>query len=126
MAPLSSSVAALQVTTGAAAKYQDLKLILAHAGAFIPYIASRLAMAISAIPGGLAHAGVSESDVALLKRFYVDTALSSESLHGPCTAPAHKDAGPSPYSVVTDDSALHSSHTQTFHQVPGGHDCTRH
>lgn len=91
MVPVASILSTLQVTTGAAAKYQDLKLILAHAGAFIAYIASRLAMAISAIPGGLAHADVSESDIVLLKSFYVDTALSSETPHGSTL----QNAGPS-------------------------------
>ena len=69
----------MQVTTGAAEKYQDLRIILAHAGGFVPYVASRIGMAATAIAaGGLADAGVSDTAIALLKRFYVDTALSSE------------------------------------------------
>ena len=67
------------MTTGAAAEYGDLKVILAHAGAFIPYVASRIGMAATAISGGgLAQAGVADASIELLKRFYVDTALSSE------------------------------------------------
>ncbi len=76
---ISSAPVAPQVTTGAAAEYKDLKLILAHAGAFIPYVASRIGMAATAIGGGgLAQAGVSDASIEPLKRFYVDTALSSE------------------------------------------------
>ena len=67
------------MTTGAAEKYQDLDIILAHAGGFVPYVASRIGMATTAISaGGLAGADVSDSAIELLKRFYVDTALSSE------------------------------------------------
>ncbi|CAL5220516.1 g2548 [Coccomyxa viridis] len=70
--------ATLYVTTGAAAEYKDLELILAHAGAFIPYVASRIGMAATAIGGGgLAQAGVSDASIEPLKRFYVDTALST-------------------------------------------------
>ena len=69
----------VQVTTGAAAEYRDLKIILAHAGAFIPFVASRIGFAATAISGGgLAQAGVGDANIELLKRFYVDTALSSE------------------------------------------------
>ena len=82
---LNSSVAlvnkpflAVQVSTGAAAEYQDLKIILAHAGAFLPYVASRIGFAVSAITEGINKAEISDAGIALLKRFYVDTALSSE------------------------------------------------
>ena len=69
----------MQVTTGAAEKYQDLRIILAHAGGFVPYVADRISMAAAAISkGGLAGADVSDATVELLKRFYVDTALSGE------------------------------------------------
>ena len=70
---------AVQVTTGAAEKYQDLKIILSHAGGFVPYVADRISMAAAAISkGGLAGADVSDSTVDLLKQFYVDTALSGK------------------------------------------------
>jgi len=76
---LTEAATFLQITTGAAAEFEDLKIILAHAGGFIPFVASRLGMAATAIEeGGLANAGVSFSAIDLLKRFYVDTALSSE------------------------------------------------
>ncbi len=70
---------AVQVTTGAAEKYQDLRIVLAHAGGFVPFVADRISMAAPAISkGGLAGADVSDSTVKLLKQFYVDTALSGK------------------------------------------------
>ena len=68
------------MTTGAAGKYQDLSIILAHAGGFLPYVAARIAFAASAVRGkSLAQAGgPTDADLEVLKRFYVDTALSGE------------------------------------------------
>ena len=48
----------------------DLKVILSHAGGFVPYAAYRIAVAASA-------AGNPLEGIACLKRFYFDTALSS-------------------------------------------------
>lgn len=71
----------MQVSTGAADKFPDVKVLLSHAGGFMPFIASRMAMGIKAVQqNGLEGAAVSERDIALLQNFYIDTALSGEPL----------------------------------------------
>lgn len=62
--------AANLVRTGAIERYDDLKIILSHAGGFVPYAAGRMASHVSS-------EGDREHGLALLKRFYFDTALSS-------------------------------------------------
>lgn len=51
-------------------RHPDLKIILSHAGGFVPYAAERLARTCSGD-------GTSEHGLSRLKRFYFDTALSS-------------------------------------------------
>ncbi len=51
----------------------------------MPFIASRMAMGITAVQKGLEGAAVSKADIALLQKFYVDTALSGK---GSCVSPA--------------------------------------
>lgn len=55
---------------GVMERYPDMKVILPHAGGFLPYIAERLA--IMALPNKTLAEGLD-----LLRRFYFDTALSS-------------------------------------------------
>jgi predicted TIM-barrel fold metal-dependent hydrolase len=60
------------VRNGVAQRFPDLKIILAHAGGFVPYAAERIAMTLSFITQR------SLADVlADLRSFYFDTALSS-------------------------------------------------
>jgi len=56
--------------SGTLDRFPDLKVILSHAGGFVPYAAYRIAIAASA-------AGNPLEGMACLKRFYFDTALSS-------------------------------------------------
>ena len=68
---LDTTRAALNIAkSGALERYPDLKIILSHAGGFVPYAAERMARVISPdgqTPGGLAR----------LRKFWFDTALSS-------------------------------------------------
>lgn len=57
--------------------FPNVKIILSHAGGFVPYAAERIARIVS-------PDGSNEGGVARLKRFYFDTALSS----GPYALPA--------------------------------------
>lgn len=61
--------AILLARSGTLDRYPDLKVILAHAGGFIPFAAYRVALAAS--PTGNPSDGLAQ-----LKRFYFDTALS--------------------------------------------------
>ncbi|NEB03453.1 amidohydrolase family protein [Streptomyces sp. SID13726] len=56
--------------SGSLDRYPDLKIILSHAGGFLPYAAERLA-------GHCAPDGTAAEGIARLRRFYFDTALSS-------------------------------------------------
>ena len=56
--------------SGALERYPDLKIVLSHAGGFLPYAAERVARVCS--PDGSNEAGL-----ARLRRFWFDTALSS-------------------------------------------------
>ena len=68
---LDTTRAALNLArSGTLERCPDLKLILSHAGGFVPYAAYRIAMGASA-------AGNPLEGMARLKRFYFDTALSS-------------------------------------------------
>ena len=51
-------------------RYGELKIILSHAGGFVPYAAERIARACSAD-------GSIDAGIARLRRYYFDTALSS-------------------------------------------------
>lgn len=62
---------------GCLERYPELKIILSHAGGFIPYAAERIAHIVS--PDGSNEAGI-----ARLRRFYFDTALSSSPYALPC------------------------------------------
>jgi predicted TIM-barrel fold metal-dependent hydrolase len=64
------------VTSGTLASYPDLKIILSHAGGFVPYVADRVAPLLGR---GDATAGRE-----LLRRFYFDVAVSS----GPSALPS--------------------------------------
>ena len=64
------------MATGAAEEFTDLKVLLSHAGGFMPFAAARLAMGITGTKHGLARAEMSEAELDLLRRFYMDTALS--------------------------------------------------
>jgi 6-methylsalicylate decarboxylase len=61
--------AILLARSGTLERYPDLKIILAHAGGFVPYAAYRMSAAAS--PSGNPFDGIAQ-----LKRFYFDTALS--------------------------------------------------
>ena len=65
-----------QVATGAAEEFTDLRVLLSHAGGFMPFAAARLAMGISGLKNGLDNAVMSEAELDLLRGFYIDTALS--------------------------------------------------
>ena len=68
---LDTTRAAISLTrSGTLERCPDVKVILSHAGGFVPYAAYRIAIASSA--GGNPLEGI-----ARLKRFYFDTALSS-------------------------------------------------
>lgn len=56
--------------SGVLERYPDLKIVLSHAGGFLPYAAERVARICS--PDGSNEAGI-----ARLRRFWFDTALSS-------------------------------------------------
>jgi predicted TIM-barrel fold metal-dependent hydrolase len=60
------------VANGVLSRYPRLRVILSHAGGFLPYAASRFASAAQFNPGTTV-----ESILTDLKRFYFDTALSS-------------------------------------------------
>jgi 6-methylsalicylate decarboxylase len=62
---------------GCLERYPDLKVILSHAGGFIPYAAERIAHIVG-------HDGSTEAGIARLRRFYFDTALSSSPYALPC------------------------------------------
>ena len=57
------------ITSGSMTRYPNLKVILSHAGGFIPYAAHRMALICS--PDGTYEAGLDS-----LRQFYYDTALS--------------------------------------------------
>ena len=68
---LDTTRAAIQYAqSGSFERYPDLKIILSHAGGFLPYAAERVARICS--PDGENPAGI-----ARLRQFYFDTALSS-------------------------------------------------
>lgn len=68
---LDTTRAALNLAkSGSLDRYPDLKIILSHAGGFVPYAAERMARIAD-------PAGNSANGVELLRRFYFDTALSS-------------------------------------------------
>jgi predicted TIM-barrel fold metal-dependent hydrolase len=62
---------------GCLERYPDLKVILSHAGGFIPYAAARIAHIVAAD-------GSDEAGIARLRRFYFDTALSTSPYALPC------------------------------------------
>ena len=62
--------AILLMKTGVLTRYPDLKIILAHAGGFLPYAAYRFGVLV-----GDEH--TTDSGVALMKNFYFDTALTT-------------------------------------------------
>lgn len=79
--PFSTTRAALQlVMNGTLERHPNVRVILSHAGGFLPYTAYRFAMGGSTVPGS--H--TSDDLLALMRRFYLDTALSS----GPTTIPS--------------------------------------
>jgi 6-methylsalicylate decarboxylase len=68
---LDTTRAAINISkSGWLERFPDVKLILSHAGGFIPYAAERIAHVVS-------PDGQNEGGLARLKRFYFDTALSS-------------------------------------------------
>ena len=62
--------AILLAKTGVLTRYPDLKIILAHAGGFVPYVAYRFGVLVN-------DDHTTDSGVALMKNFYFDTALST-------------------------------------------------
>jgi predicted TIM-barrel fold metal-dependent hydrolase len=58
----------LLTKSGAMTRHPDLKIILAHAGGFVPYTAYRFALVVS-------DEHTSDSGIALLKNVYFDAAL---------------------------------------------------
>lgn len=56
--------------SGAMDRYPNLKVILSHAGGFLPFIASRIASRVSSMEKA-------EDGHRLMRRFYLDTSLSS-------------------------------------------------
>ncbi|GAA4832705.1 hypothetical protein GCM10023201_20900 [Actinomycetospora corticicola] len=71
--PFDTTRAALQMATRQVlARYPRVRVILSHAGGFVPFVASRLAGA------AMFAEGVTEEDILTeLRSFYVDTALSA-------------------------------------------------
>lgn len=68
---LDTTRAAISIAkSGCLERYPDLKIILSHAGGFVPYAAERIARVCSPDGGN-------EGGIARLRRFYYDTALSS-------------------------------------------------
>jgi hypothetical protein len=55
-------------------RFADLKIILSHAGGFVPFAAERIARSCS--PGGS-----TEDGIARLRHYLFDTALSSIPMH---------------------------------------------
>jgi 6-methylsalicylate decarboxylase len=71
--PFDTSRTALHmVANGVMSRHTQVKVILSHAGGFLPYAAVRFAGASQFVPGT-----TSEGMLADLRRFYFDTALSS-------------------------------------------------
>jgi predicted TIM-barrel fold metal-dependent hydrolase len=60
------------VHSGAVARHPDLRIILSHAGGFVPYASHRLAMGITATTGRAPFEVLDD-----FRRFWFDTALSS-------------------------------------------------
>jgi len=61
------------VVSGVLRRHRQVRIILSHAGGFLPYAAQRVAATIPMLGSDLS----SESIMADLKRFYFDTALST-------------------------------------------------
>ena len=70
-AQLSPSLVA-QLQSNVLARYTRVKVIIPHAGGYVPYQAERIA---TSGPGGLADG---QQRMAQLKRLYFDTAMSGE------------------------------------------------
>ena len=62
------------VRAGVVSRYSNLKIILAHAGGFVPYAAQRIAITLSFVTANSVGDVLSD-----LRTFYFDTALSSPS-----------------------------------------------
>jgi 6-methylsalicylate decarboxylase len=60
------------VLQGTLSKYPDIRFVLSHGGGFLPYAATRIALAF-----GFEDSAAKDEKVAELRRFYFDTALSS-------------------------------------------------
>lgn len=72
----STRTAVHMVFNGVLDDYPDVKIILSHAGGFLPYAVTRFCL----LQSGLDPAGPSADDLeAKFRRFYFDTALSSSS-----------------------------------------------
>ncbi len=88
--PFDTTRTAVQIVlSGLLGRYPDLKIILSHAGGFLPYASHRFAELAKAIRPGL-----SASDLLTqFKRFYFDTALSGSAASMPSleafAAPGH-------------------------------------
>ncbi|WP_269858384.1 amidohydrolase family protein [Streptomyces sp. RPT161] len=71
--PFDTTRTAVQLTlNGVMSRYPDVKVILSHAGGFLPYVAHRVAVASTIVNPELTVDGI----LADLRRFYFDTALS--------------------------------------------------
>ncbi|MFJ8108223.1 amidohydrolase family protein [Streptomyces sp. NPDC096132] len=85
--PYDTTRTALHLTMrGVPRRYPRMRMILPHAGGFLPYAATRFALA-ARLPDGAAPgapSGTPEELLADLRRFYFDTALSA----GPSTLPS--------------------------------------
>lgn len=63
--------------SGTMTRCPDIKVILSHAGGFLPFVAARIATRVS-------PTGDTEDGYELLRRFYLDTALASSPVSLPC------------------------------------------
>ena len=80
------------VLRGVLDRHSNVRVILSHAGGFVPYAGHRFAMLAKALPGAPVDEAESEALLATFRRFYFDTALSSSP---PTVAGLHSFADPS-------------------------------
>jgi predicted TIM-barrel fold metal-dependent hydrolase len=113
------------VLNGVMARYTNMKVILSHAGGFLPYAAERLAVTTSVVSNGKRSKDDTITD---LKRFYFDTALSGSPESLSCllkfAAPGHILYGsdwpylPSDHASFFNDSEVgFNAHKRTYREI---------
>ncbi|MGO8609590.1 amidohydrolase, partial [Rhizobium johnstonii] len=66
------------VTSGTMSRHTDLKIILSHAGGFLPYAAHRIVIGLLSPQDSLVESGIKAANtLKQLTKFYFDMALSA-------------------------------------------------